>query len=314
VRAVVIALVLALSATAARAEDDAFAVAMRLESALDYEGALQVIERELARGGSNRDRVVNLHMFAGKFAAGLDRTAAAEDHFARVLALSPTASFAPGTSPKITNPFDASRARTKRLVVTWRREGNTAYVDARDDVNAIVTGVSVTFAGSAGEASSARNTSGLSVSVPAGARITEIAALDRYGNRIWVTPVDEREPRPIGGTERPLYRRWTLWAAATVVLATGTGVCAWRFQVAQNEWNAANESGTKNFTELQAIERRGKRWGLAANIGIGTVAVSAVITFIVAGASPSAPTTYPTKSVQAIVTSDGGVLAIIGVF
>jgi hypothetical protein len=314
VRVVVIALVLALSATAARADDDPLAVAMRLESALDYEGALQVIERELARGGANRDHVVNLHMFAGRLAAGLDRTAAAEDHFARVLALSPTSSFAPGTSPKITNPFDAARARTKRLVVLWGREGDTVFVQARDDVNAIVTGVSVSFVRGAGETSSVSNNSGLSVSVPAEVRVTEVVALDRYGNRVWVSPVDERETVVGGGPERPLYRRWTLWAAATVVLASGTGVCMWRFTVAQDEFHDAIASGTKNYTEVQAIERRGNRWGLAANIGIGTVALSTVITFIVAGASPSAPTTYPRTAVRPMLTAEGGGLTVVGAF
>src|SRR5688572_29373755 len=74
---VVFTLALALAAGPARAEDD-LARARRLEAQLEYEPALAIVEGALRRGGAEPARTVELHLLAGRLAAGLDRAAAAE--------------------------------------------------------------------------------------------------------------------------------------------------------------------------------------------------------------------------------------------
>src|SRR5262245_5385207 len=101
-------------ANVAHAEDE-LARARQLEGQLEYEQALAIVEAALARGGAEPARWVELHLLAGRLAAGLDRARVAEDHFARVLALRPETTLPEGTSPKLTAPLAAARARPTAL-------------------------------------------------------------------------------------------------------------------------------------------------------------------------------------------------------
>lgn len=302
VRAVAIALVLAVSAQAAHAQRDPLAEAIQLEARLDYEAALTIVERELARGVADRERLVTIHMFAGKLAAGLGRSDKAQDHFARVLALSPTTTFAEGTSPKITLPFDAARARTAPLRVTASVETRSISISALPDPNRIVVGIAVQL----DRGGELRERNALRVELPAGARVTQVSALDGYGNRVWtervasatagdpVEPVDMRTP-----TLRPLVARWPFWASGTAVALAAGGVCAWRFDKAQTEWNQAKAGGPVELSRLEELEARGKRWALAANISFGVAATTTLIAIITA-ARGSQTTTIVTARPDAV--------------
>jgi hypothetical protein len=312
VRAVAIALSLAVSATSpARAEDDPLAEAMRLEAALDYNAALVIVEREIARGLADRERLVTLHMFAGKLAAGIDRAPIAEAHFAVVLALAPTTAFADGTSPKIVEPFDAARGRTAALRVTAKLEANAVSITASPDPNRIVHGIAVQLHG--GE--SVREAQRLRVELPAGARPTHVIALDAFGNRVWMEAIDAAV---IGGddrqerTLRPLVARWPFWATGTAIALAAGGVCAWRFDKAQTEWTQLHEMQEPEFAKLEAIEARGRRWGLAANISFGVAATTTLIALITAARGSYATTTPTTAVITAQPDAVG--LAIAGGF
>ena len=63
--------------------------ATRLQTALDYEGALAVLDRALAAGGATADDYAARQLLAGALAAGLDHVDAARDHYARALAVRP---------------------------------------------------------------------------------------------------------------------------------------------------------------------------------------------------------------------------------
>src|SRR5277367_5066214 len=64
--------------------------ARQLERTLEYERALVIVDREIARGaGRSGARLVDLHVLAGTLAAGLDHPDDAQAHFARALAVSP---------------------------------------------------------------------------------------------------------------------------------------------------------------------------------------------------------------------------------
>ncbi len=301
-----IALVLAVSATTARADDDPLATAIQLEAQLDYEGALAVVERVISQGGADHDRLVTLHLFAGRLAAGLERTAVAEDHFARVLALDPTQSFADGTSPKITDPFERARSRSKPLRITAEIKPDAITIVPETDPLGLAAGIAVRLAGSEREL---RDLQKRRMVIPTGAHAIEVSALDAFGNRVWsqtieahAGPVDTRV-----STLRPLYARWPFWATATVVAAGAGSLCAWRFSVAQDEWDELKDGGNADYSELRSVEDRGKRWALAANISFGAAAITALATLYTAARG---------STTTAVVTaqSDAVGLAVVGSF
>jgi hypothetical protein len=311
VRAAAVVLVLALTATIARADDDPLAVATRLEAQLDYEAALIIVEKAIAQGGADRHKLVTLHLFAGKLAAGLDRPAVAEDHFARALALAPTTKFSEGTSPKITEPFDRARGRSAELRITAEIKPNAIAIAPVVDPLGLVAGIAVTIVENAGG-----NARGIErelramqtrrIELPAGARATRVTALDAFGNRVWsediaLQPGSTRVATHVDTTThlRPLYARWPFWATTTVVALGAGGVCAWRFNSAQEDFNTRKMAGTADYSELQDIAARGRRWALAANISFGAAAASTLIAIITAarGSTTTAVVTAQSDSV-----------------
>ncbi|HEX5063988.1 MAG TPA: hypothetical protein VFV99_31630, partial [Kofleriaceae bacterium] len=173
-RAIAIALILAVSATTARADEDPIAQAMTLEAQLQYEPALAIIERTIAQGGADHDRLVTLHQFAGRLAAGLGRATVAEDHFARVLALDPDSKFAAGTSPKITEPFERARGRTAPLRISSIVEPDAITIVPDADPLGLVAGIAIKL----DDGRELREMQTRRVAIPPGKGATEVFALD----------------------------------------------------------------------------------------------------------------------------------------
>lgn len=221
------ALLLVLVATPAHADDPALAEARRLEAQLDYEPALVIVEQLIARGDATREQLVERHLLAGKLAAGLERRDVAQAHFKRVLELAPDTTLPAGTSPKITEPFEAARAQTVR-------------------------------------------------------------------------PEPPVVVAPIATVRTPFYRQWTVWAGAgTFALAVG-GLAGWRFSVAQNDWNDLDAAGGA-YDDLRAIEKRGRRWGLAANISFGVAAaagLTAVLCYVTRTEAPPVAVSASSTSID----------------
>jgi hypothetical protein len=265
--------------------DDDLSRARALEAQLEYEQALSLVDGMLARGGADPARYVELHLMAGRLAGGLDRPEIAREHFARVLALRPATTLPDGTSPKITEPFAAARARSTALDVKIVARRGLVSIEPTDTLG-IVAGIAVhTLV--AGKHADVVERDVLRAVVPEEATIVEVAALDASGNRVWigapsVGAIGDNET--IGArlvVRRPIYAWWPTYAAiAGLALAVG-GVSAWRFSIAQDEFDRLRaESGTE-FSELEGVERRGRRWGLAANLGFGAAVVSGVVAVIV---------------------------------
>jgi hypothetical protein len=298
VRAAVIALLLVCGASAAHADDDPLAEAMRLEGALDYDAALKIVERAIAQGGSDREKLVTLHQFAGRMAAGLDRVPVAEDHFARALALDPSLKFAEGTSPKITEPFDRARRRTAALRITADIKPDAITIVPEADPLGLIAGIAVKLAGSEREL---RDMQKRRIEIPTGARAVEVSALDAYGNRVWSQSIAAPETPAVvtPTTLRPLYARWPFWATGTVIALGAGGVFAWRFNVAQDEWDRHRDAEDATLSELEAIEARGKRWALAANISFAAAGATTLIAIIAAarGSTTTATVTAQSDSV-----------------
>ena len=250
--AILIAMALAAGASADPPTRDPLDVARELAASLDYERALVIVDREIARGAATTAaRLVELHLLAGTLAAGLDHADAAQVHFAKVLALAPDTHLPDGTSPKITAPFDAARAATVPLHVVFAGAGAAVTATAGPDPAHL-------FAGVRGD-----------------------DAIDEYGNAIaHRAPVPIAPLGPLAVDAPPIYARWATWAIAAGGALVIGGTCAWRFGAAQDEWNTLEAAGGHDYSELAAVQARGRDWGLAANVGFG-VAAAAVVTAIV---------------------------------
>jgi len=268
-----------------RADDD-LARAHQLEAKLEYEQALAIVDGLLAKGGADPARVIELHVFAGKLSAGLDRARLAEDHYARALALDPTLTLPDGTSPKLTAPFAAAKGRTQPLSVDVSITRGVVTLAARDAL-AMVAGIAVRTS----DGRELVERSATRLTLPTNSKPAEVAALDASGNRIWVgpppaetlvvTPPPPPPPPPPRHETPAFYARPITWAAATGVALAFTGVAAWRFSVNQRRWNELRDEGGHEYDELYAVETRGRRWSLAANIGLGVAAATGIVTGIV---------------------------------
>ena len=256
------------------------------EAALDYEKALALVERLITTGAAGYPAAfVELELTAGRLSAGLDRGSQAEVHYARALAVDPSASLPAGTSPKLTAPFDAARATTTPLKLSVIAvEGAVSFlVDA--DALGLVRGIALTINEPDGSGRTLTERGATRIAVPKGATAIEVAAVDEHGNVVWkgVPPEPRIMPPPmVTRAERPgAATRWSTWAIATGVVLGAGAFSAWRFNVAQNEWDRMRaEPNMHDFSALTAVEDRGRRWGLTANIAFGLAAVTGIATVV----------------------------------
>jgi hypothetical protein len=284
----VIALVALATFAHGDATRDAIERARELEAKLAYDEALVIIESAIQSGQSDRARLVELHLIAGRLSAGLDRGKIAEDHFAIVLALDPTRTLPEDTSPKITVPFTVARTKAQPLEVKLVSTKPVVQIEA----GAPVAGVSVRYK----DGRTRANRAGTSIT-PEG-EVVEVHALDTYGNIVWsgTPPIETIETR-VTRDEPGLFGRWTTWAAITGVAVAAGGVAAWRFDAAQDEFDSKQRAGMTSFTDLQAIEDRGRRWGLTANITFGVAAATAITTVVLFVRRPTVVATPNTVGV-----------------
>jgi len=270
----------------ARAED--LDEARRLEANLEYEQALTLVERAIAHGANEPRHLAQLHFEAGKLAAGLDREAIAENHFMRALALDATLALPAGTSPKVAAPFEAARARSRPLRVAHRRTGHRVTVAAEPDPSHLVAVARVRFIDRAGHHQELASGPPFAIDLPAEARAIEVVASDEYGNQLYSAV--EEPAAPVAPRDGAWYGSWKLWAGATVFAGGIAGLCAWRERVAQDDWNALeHDSVPHDYSQLKAVEDRGRNWALAANIGFAVAGAAAIVTAISAVTHRSEP-------------------------
>ena len=255
-----------LAVFAATAHADPLDEAHALESSLQYDKALAVVDAAIASG--HAIDLAKLHFEAGKLAAGLDRAVDAEQHFAIALELEPSLALPEGSSPKLTAPYYAARARTVQLVVAHTRTGSVFTVKVADS-GRLVHAVRIRYVGSRGPIEFVADQAPYDFDVPSDAGDIELTLLDEHGNTLY-DGVDSRpklarrEPPPATKSDDgPSGKPWLV--AAGIAAASGV-FCFWRFQVAQDEWNTLNDDTTPHdYSQLRAIESRGRDWALAAN-------------------------------------------------
>lgn len=256
---------------------DELATARELEAKLEYDQALALVEATLARGRADPDRYVELHLLAGRLAAGLDKPQMARDHFARVLAIRPSTTLPEGTSPKLTLPFNVEKTHATPLVVTIAARRGALAFEATDPLG-LVAAVHIRYR-IAGASDSMRVPIAKQIALPAAAWVIDVTALDAVGNRLWVgaPPAIVDEPR----SKPRVYAWWPTYATIGGVALAFGGIAAWRFSASQDTFDRLDAEGGHDFSELQAVERRGKRWALATNVSFGVAALSGVIALVV---------------------------------
>ena len=281
--------------------------ATRLQTALDYEGALAVLDRALAAGGATADDYAARQLLAGALAAGLDHVDAARDHYARALAVRPDIRLPDGTSPKLVLPFEAVRVHGGVALRARAVRGHDAIVLAIEaDPLKLIAGIAV----HAGDASGAEivDRHATRVAVPEGMAVGDVAALDAAGNEVWRGPAATlaQVSFPAAPTSRSAHLVWPFAVAAGVAVGWGS-VSAWRLSVAQTEWNNLRaNNGHVDYSTLVGVQNRGEDWALSAN--------AAFIVAGVAAAIGAVQLVRGTKLSVAVAPSGGAALSVAGRF
>ena len=340
--AVAVALAIATCALPAVARADAgehLAAAQQALAGLRYEQALHALEKALYAGKSGVEDMKTIYRMMGEIQAALGQQAQAERHFRNLLALDPTAELTRGVSPKITQPFEAARAymRGKGPLEVTCQVDDAALVIAlavKADPAELVAGARVVYRLDDGSEQiiEARGRDSHRLRVPTTTPVTLIcAALDEHGNRLseigsWREPMTltppAPEPQPMIATAAParapsppLYARWYVWGAATVVAAGGGGYFGWQAHQDQEALNRLNQnSPDHSFSEAEAIEQRGRRNALVANIGFGAAGVFAVAAVVSLALEPDAPGTEGSTALAPLPLRQGAGLSVAFTF
>ncbi|HEU5056459.1 MAG TPA: hypothetical protein VFU21_08030 [Kofleriaceae bacterium] len=275
--------------------------------AVELELARAALEEALAAGDSGPAELAEIHLLAGRVAAALGKEGDAVAAFGRLLALDPAAALPPGLAPKIVAPFEEARERARGARLRLRAELRESaeprlLVTVESDPLAMVAGARAVIAGGAGgeQTVAVAGRRHMTLRLPPGGSLrVALAVVDRHGNRLaearfaagagagdprlTATVVRPLEPaRPAPAPRTPLHARWYLWAGASAaLLATGTyfALAAGRTGDQLDDW--ANESGRHDASDALALDDRGRRQTLLANIGFAAgAATAAVATFL----------------------------------
>jgi tetratricopeptide (TPR) repeat protein len=206
--AALLAWTLAVPGVAAAAPDPAALVtrAQREMLQLDFDRAIQLLERAEATGANRREQLVVIYRSLGESHASIGHEREAEVDFRRLLALDPDAELPRGSSPKLTAPFVAAREfmqRRSALTVACERRGDgRALLTVQADPLGMVAAARAARAdGGALEGATRRpGRDRIAIAFPPDAQAC--AALDRHGNELaramLVTGVGPPPPEPAG--------------------------------------------------------------------------------------------------------------------
>lgn len=347
-RAVAMALAIAMYVVpvAARADESGhLATARQALASLKYEQALHALEKALYSGKNGPEDMKAIYRMMGEIQAALGQQEQAERHFRSLLALDPVAELARGVSPKIQQPFQAARAHMSargRLAVRCTVNDAAAAVElvVAADPAELVAGARVIYrlADGSEQILEATGRGSHTLRVPTTEPVTLIcAALDEHGNRLseigsWREPLTlappSPEPQPVISAAAPpreapppppLYGRWYVWSAATVLAAGAGGYFGWQARQDQDELEQLNQnSPDHSFSEAEAIERRGKRNALIANISFGAAgafAIAAVVSLVLEPDAPAAERSpAPAAALAPLLLQQGAGLSVAFTF
>jgi hypothetical protein len=314
--------------------DDRLAPARAAIDASDYLAARSALLAVRDAGGCTPDETRELYLLSGRVEAALGDSQAATDAFVHLLALSPRATLPPGTSPKITGPFDAAVASLAHepqldIRVETRSEPPAITLEVVSDPLHLAVRARVVYAIDGGPELSEEVAAAERAEIPLrpGPHIVaRVTVLDEHGNQLVVlgseAPIVIAAPPPavsvappapvvrVHAVARPLYLRWWPYAAAGAVLGGTAGYFAWSaYQTASDLQQLNRESTQHSWREADQLRDRGRRETLLANIGFAAAGACAITAGVMAVIRPGRET-----RIAAVPLAGGGALAIGGRF
>lgn len=265
----------------------------RARAALDdlrYEDAAAALDEALREGGNSPEATAEIYQLMGEVAASRGDRARAVDAFDHLLALAPGATLREGVSPKLTEPFDAARARAgERAPLGLRCAVAAGSVEV--EVAADPLGMAAAaYQSGGGSVETAELDGAAALIVVADTVVVEyVGLLDEHGNRLVAVAAVECEQELIAPSRRGARRaepragrsvvgHWALWGGVAVGFAAAGayfGLDA-RAKVDELERLVA-DSAAHDFGEARAVEDDARRSALYANIGFASAGVAAVV-------------------------------------
>jgi hypothetical protein len=340
-----VAIAAALLATLARsARADALGDARKAVEGSDYLAARPALETALKEGSAGPEELAEIYKLTGIVEAALGNTDESERAFARWLALEPDGSLPPGTSPKITRPFDAALARATKLGPLEAKAETQAAPPAvtlvvANDPEKMIVGAKVYFRtdGKPEDTLAADGKKKITIELGTGKRIDlRLHAVDRYGNRVVElgtkdvplvitssgeeTKLVDTKGREVATHvpvepvhERPWYLTWWVWGTATIVVAGAGGYFAWQTRSDLQELDRLNATSLSHpWSDAQAVESSARRNLLVTNIAAGTAGALAIGTALLYLTRPT-PSEHELRATVA-PTRGGGAVVLGGRF
>lgn len=271
---------------------------------LDYEQALARLNRAYRWGRNSPEQMTEILRLLGQVQAALGDAEKAQQHFFEMLSLDPSAVLPVGSSPKLTEPFGDAKLRTVgsgRLGATCELDPSipAVRVTIQQDPSELVDGARAIYrlpdtTDGAGNLQTVevRGRNALTLALPAVDGLQLYCALiDKYGNQLLDigSPTDLQTlalPRGPGNSDgpsrsQPVHKHWVTWSGLALATAGAGGLFAFRVASAENDLNDLNENSAEHeFSEAKAIEDRGRRNALLANISLGVAGACAVVAVI----------------------------------
>jgi len=341
----VVAVVVAWASPVRANDDTSLAQARRDVESSDYMSARSDLVSALDGGTAGPEDLAEIYKLTGIVEAALGNTDGATAAFTKWLVLDPKAALPPGTSPKITRPFDAAaKKRPGKLEVKPDPHSDPpsiALAIENDPLHLVARVVAIVAADHGAEKSlSAEVQRGRAhIDLPKAKRLdVRVEALDEHGNRvalvgsrdlpIVITSEDHPEPtakRPstTGTTAvqarteapphaRPLALQWWLWGGIAVAAAGGATYFGMEARSAADEIRQLNATSPEHqFTDAQSVQSRGERDALLFNIGIASAGAFAAFAAILYVTQPRAGSE---THVVAGPTAGGGAVLVEGRF
>jgi hypothetical protein len=282
---------------------------------LHFDEAAAALEKALFGGGNGPDDLVEIFELSARVAAARGDAASAEDFFRRLLSLAPDYALPAGTSPKIAEPFAAARRwLTERLPITARWEestdapGVTVVVDA-DPLGMVGGAAALVTVDGKQERIERSGEAPFALPLPRASRVElRIFVLDQYGNRLIEFGMEEplvvdtsragEQPPPGGGdtgkrrSGRSFVAKWWLWGGVALVAGGAGAYFGLDVLAAQDELEDLNRRTQQgemiDFSEAVAVQDRGERSALAANVAFGVAGASALAAIILFVTEPDA--------------------------
>lgn len=329
---------------AATARADSLSDARKAVDGSDYLTAKPALEDALKAGTAGPADLAEIYKLTGIVEGALGNEKQAQAAFLRWLSLDPRGSLPPGTSPKITRPFDAAAEQARKkgpIVAKAETEENppaVTLVVVNDPVK-LIAGAKVYFSvdRKPEQSLSADGTKRVKVELERGKRLDlRLHAVDEYGNRvvelgsrdvpIVITSSGEVKPivvehkgapgvtKPESPREpRPWYLGLWTWGGATIVAAGVGGYFGYRTRSELNDLDHLNANSLAHeWSEAQVVEEHARRDLLVTEIAMGTAGVFALGTIILYLTRPDPSAREERTTTIAPVPLQGGGAVVLG--